>query len=188
MTTAEDIAARDVPRTPVRVDVAYATITLGTATLWSVMGGWLLYYYMPPEGEGVTLVPAALFGAAMIVSRAVNAALAPPIGYLSDRTNSRWGRRLPYMFGSALPMAAFFVLLWTPPIRGQSVWNLLYLGVVLLGIIVPLVIAWYSYAVPEVSTALLLTGTVCEFVGGLATRYSMLRGGVISSVSIWLAA
>ena len=53
-----------------------------------------------------------------------------------------------------------------------------WLGVILLGIVIPLVIAGYSYAVPEVSTALLLTGTVCEFVGGLATRYSMLRGGV----------
>ena len=64
-------------------------------------------------------------------------------------------------------------------LRGPASFSLpFWLGVVVLGIIVPLVIAWYSYAIPEVSTSLLLTGTVCEFIGGLATRYLMLRGGL----------
>lgn len=64
-------------------------------------------------------------------------------------------------------------------LRGPASFSLpFWLGVVALGIIIPLLIAWYSYVVPEVSTALLLTGTVCEFIGGLATRYSMLRAGV----------
>jgi len=87
-----------------------------------------LYFYLPPEGEGTALVPAALYGVVMFVTRAVNAIIAPPIGYLSDRTRSRWGRRLPFMFVSALPMVVFFVLLWTPPVRGESIWNLVYLA------------------------------------------------------------
>jgi GPH family glycoside/pentoside/hexuronide:cation symporter len=35
------------------------------------------------------------------------------------------------MFASALPMLALFVLLWTPPVPGQSAWNLAYLAVIL---------------------------------------------------------
>jgi GPH family glycoside/pentoside/hexuronide:cation symporter len=114
------------------VDVCYGLVNLGSTTLWSVLGGWLLYFYLPPEGEGSSLVPAALYGAAMLVVRAVNALIAPSIGHLSDQTRSRWGRRLPFMFVSALPMAVFFVLLWTPPLQQTSGWNLVYLAVIFL--------------------------------------------------------
>ena len=113
------------------VDVFYAMITLGSTTIWSVLSGWLLYFYLPPQGEGQTLVPPALYGGAVFVARGLNAVIAPPIGYLSDRTHTRWGRRLPYMFFSALPMLVFFVLLWTPPVPGNSIWNLLYLMLML---------------------------------------------------------
>lgn len=114
---------------PVRTDIFYAMITLGSTALWSILGGWLLYFYMPPEGT--PLVPVALYGVAMFITRAVNAIITPPIGYLSDQTRSRWGRRLPFMFVSALPMLVLFVLLWTPPVQGESIWNLIYLVVVM---------------------------------------------------------
>lgn len=95
------------------------------------MSGWLLYFYLPPEGEGVTLVPATMYGAVTLLIRVVNALLATPVGYLSDRTRSRWGRRLPFIFASALPMLVFFVLLWMPPVHALSTWNLVYLAVML---------------------------------------------------------
>jgi GPH family glycoside/pentoside/hexuronide:cation symporter len=120
------------PRAPsVRIDVFYAMVTMGSATIWGVIGGWLLYFYLPPEGEGRVLVPAAFYGVTLFISRTVNAILAPIIGHVSDCARSRWGRRLPFMFVSALPMLAFFVLLWTPPVEDESFWNLLYLAVVL---------------------------------------------------------
>ena len=68
----------------------------------------------------------------MFITRFANAVIAPPIGHLSDRSRSRWGRRLPFMFISALPMLVCFVLLWTPPFQGESVGNLVYLALVLL--------------------------------------------------------
>ena len=115
-----------------RSSVLYSLVNLGSTTLWSVMSGWLLYFYLPPESEGPSLVPAALYGATMLAVRAVNAIIAPPIGHLSDQTRSSWGRRLPLMFASGLPMAVFFFLLWTPPVRDASIWNLVYLAVVFL--------------------------------------------------------
>jgi GPH family glycoside/pentoside/hexuronide:cation symporter len=107
-------------------------VTLGSTTIWSVLDGWLLYFYLPPDGEGAPLVPAVLSGVVIFLTRAINAVIGPPIGYLSDHARNRWGRRLPFMFVSALPMLAFFTLLWTPPVQGKSMWNLVYLAVVML--------------------------------------------------------
>ena len=43
----------------------------------------------------------------------------PIVGYISDRTRTRWGRRRPFLLFGALPMAAAFTMLWwRPPIEG----------------------------------------------------------------------
>lgn len=110
--------------------LAYTIITLGSATLWGVMSGWLLYFYLPPDGQ--LLIPVALFSIAILAGRIVNITLGLPIGYFSDRTHSGWGRRLPYVIGGALFMPFFFVLLWTPPHPTESIWNLLYVSLVLI--------------------------------------------------------
>lgn len=120
----------DSKNSSMKTDIFYALITLGTSVIWTILGSWLLYFYMPPEGT--PLVPVASYGIAMFVIRAVNAVITPPVGYLSDRTRSRWGRRLPYMFASALPLLIFFVLLWSPPVQRESVWNLVYLMAIMM--------------------------------------------------------
>ncbi|MGE5375365.1 MAG: MFS transporter, partial [Bacteroidota bacterium] len=39
----------------------------------------------------------------------------PIVGYLTDHTRTRWGRRRPYLLFGALPFALAFVLLWWKP-------------------------------------------------------------------------
>ncbi|MBN1486146.1 MAG: MFS transporter [Anaerolineae bacterium] len=127
---AEQIEPQSTALPPVKIDIAYSLISLGSTTIWGILSSWLLYFYLPPEGEGQVLVPAALYGGVIFVTRILNALLAPPVGYISDRTRTRWGRRLPYMFISALPMLVFFVLLWMPPVAEMSNWNLAYLALI----------------------------------------------------------
>lgn len=116
---------------PVRIDISFSLIMLGTTIAWSVNDGWLLYFYLPPEGQGVSLVPLAFYGIVILVARIVNAIVTPPIGYWSDNLRSKWGRRVPFMFAVSLPLVIAFFLLWTPPVQGESMTNLFYLGVIL---------------------------------------------------------
>ena len=119
------------PLPSIRIDLSFSLIQLGTTILWSVNDGWLLYFYLPPEGKGPALVPLALYGVVTLFARLTNALITAPIGYWSDHLRNRWGRRLPLMFSASLPLLITFVLLWMPPIQGASITNLIYLGVML---------------------------------------------------------
>ncbi|MBN2388587.1 MAG: MFS transporter [Anaerolineales bacterium] len=114
-----------------KIGILYAAIMVASSTLWGVVNGWLLYYYLPPTGT--PLVPAGLFGLVMLVSRGINIAITLPIGYLSDRTRTRWGRRMPYIVGGAICLPFLFLLLWMPPHAGESIWNLVFLALALIG-------------------------------------------------------
>ena len=54
-------------------------------------------------------------GALLAISIAVDAVMDPLIGYLSDNTKTRWGRRHPFMVASALPVALGLGLFFAVP-------------------------------------------------------------------------
>ena len=60
-------------------------------------------------------MPALLVGAAILTSQIVDAIADPLLGLWSDRTRSRWGRRHPFMYASAVPCALALFALWRPP-------------------------------------------------------------------------
>jgi GPH family glycoside/pentoside/hexuronide:cation symporter len=61
----------------------------------------------------------ALVGLLGALPRLTDAITDPLMGYISDNTRSRWGRRRPYLFIGAIAAAVTFALLWQLP-RGQS--------------------------------------------------------------------
>ena len=71
---------------------------------------YLLLFYNQVLG-----VPAAIVSGAIALTLLVDAVADPFIGRWSDLTRSRIGRRHPFIFGSALPTALFFILAWFPP-------------------------------------------------------------------------
>ena len=64
-------------------------------------------------------------------------------------------------------------------IRGSNA-PIFWTGIVIMGIIIPLVIAFTGYAVAEMPPALLVFGVAYEVVGGLALRYCVLKAGAYS--------
>ena len=60
-------------------------------------------------------VDAYLVGVALLIAMVVDAFSDPLIGYMSDNTRSRWGRRHPFMYFAALPVALSYYFMWNPP-------------------------------------------------------------------------
>lgn len=60
-------------------------------------------------------VSAYLVSLALLIALTVDAVSDPLIGYMSDNTRSRWGRRHPYMYAAALPVAVGYFFVWNPP-------------------------------------------------------------------------
>ena len=71
---------------------------------------FLLFYFNQVLGLSGTLC-----GLALAIALAFDAVTDPLAGTLSDRLDSRWGRRHPFMYAAALPLAFFFSLLFSPP-------------------------------------------------------------------------
>ena len=76
----------------------------------------LIAIYLMKFATDVLGMSAAVMGMILFLGRGVWDAIADPIaGYLSDRTNTRMGRRRPWLLASAIPLGVTFVLLWMPP-------------------------------------------------------------------------
>lgn len=58
-----------------------------------------------------------------------------------------------------------------------SVAPIFWAGIVVLGIIIPVAIAFSSYFAEETSALLLVAGVACEVIGGLTLRYCILKAG-----------
>ena len=68
---------------------------------------------------------AGAVGIAIMLAMMVESFVDPAVGFLSDRTRGRWGRRHPWMYASAIPVAIGWLLLWNPP-SGWSQTGLLF--------------------------------------------------------------
>jgi Na+/melibiose symporter-like transporter len=71
---------------------------------------FLLLYYNQVLG-----MSGSLAGLAIFVALLFDAVSDPVAGSVSDNWSSRWGRRHPFMYASALPLALGFYLLFAPP-------------------------------------------------------------------------
>jgi formate-dependent nitrite reductase membrane component NrfD len=59
-----------------------------------------------------------------------------------------------------------------------------WIGLILAGILIPLVVSILSYAETGLSSGTLLFAIVCEIIGGLSLRYCLLKGGTYAPLII----
>lgn len=90
--------------------LAYGAGDLGPAMTANVLVFFLMYFFTQVAG-----LPPGLAGSILMIGRISDAINDPIIGIFSDRANTRWGRRLPWMFFGAIPFALIFILLWLVP-------------------------------------------------------------------------
>jgi len=89
---------------PLRVKMGFGVCDLGGNLFFTAMGFWSLIYLTDTVG-----LAAGLAGLAVMIGKLWDAVTDPTMGYISDRTRSRWGRRRPYMLFAAIPL---FLTMW----------------------------------------------------------------------------
>jgi len=95
-----------------------------------------IYFYLPPEGRGLaTQVPDRVFlfaltafGLANLAGRLVDMLVDPVVGWASDRSRSRLGRRRVFLLWGMVPMCLLPALLFWPPAEPGSVANAWWAG------------------------------------------------------------
>jgi Na+/melibiose symporter-like transporter len=103
---------------PMRTKLWYTLGQLGEGIKNESFSYFLLFYY-----TNVLDLSGTLAGFAYLISMLVDAVADPMMGVLTDRTKSRMGRRHPWIFASALPLALSLWLVFAPP-DGLTQWQL----------------------------------------------------------------
>lgn len=143
----------------------------------SGFGTFLLLFYNQVIG-----VPAATVGLVIMCALIIDAFVDPTVGFFSDRTRSRWGRRHPWMYGAALPIMLGWLMLWNPPQASEQV----ILGW-LFAVAVLVRSAVSAYEVPSQALAAELSGDYDERTRIMAYRYLFgWAGGLVMLVSAYL--
>lgn len=100
---------------PQKVRLSYASGAIAYGIKDNGFSVFLLLFYNQVVGLDAGMVGLMLFFALL-----ADAIIDPGVGHLTDRTRSRWGRRHPWLYASALPITLFWILLWMPPETGQT--------------------------------------------------------------------
>jgi len=140
-------------------------------------GTFLLLFY----NQVIGLNPGTV-GLVVMLALVADAFIDPAVGFFSDRTRSRWGRRHPWMYASALPIAVGWIALWNPPLLSN-----------------PMMLAWLfacsvivrsavsCYEVPSVALTPELTADYDERTRIMAYRYLFgWAGGLIMLLSAYM--
>jgi GPH family glycoside/pentoside/hexuronide:cation symporter len=103
-------------RLPLGLCLGFGVGTNGSSTLMGVTGIYLLFYMTTILG-----IPPAVAGALIFVSKTYDLVTDPLMGYISDRTETRMGRRRPYMAAGAIVSGlSLYFLFSVPTIESRS--------------------------------------------------------------------
>ncbi|QKJ31920.1 MFS transporter [Mucilaginibacter mali] len=157
-----------IKKLPLGKQLAYASGMIGWSIMTNIVLVMLTYFYLPPNNSGLTpLLPQLLlFGLINVLSliqvsgRFVDALFDPFIASLSDKSENKAGRRIPFMKWAILPSVVFCCLIFCPVTKGESVYNAMGLTIALLLFFMSLT----SYIIPYNALLPELTSTSVEKV------------------------
>lgn len=121
----------------------------------------LLFYYSQVIGLRADLVSLGI-----LIALVFDAVSDPLIGYISDNFHSRWGRRHPFMYASAIPVSIAYYFIWSPPAWDQTE---LFLYFVCMAITIRTLITFYE--VPATALVSELTDDYDQRTEMLSFRY-----------------
>jgi GPH family glycoside/pentoside/hexuronide:cation symporter len=93
-----------------KIKLGFGICDVGGNLFFTVVAFQMAVYLTDTVG-----LAAGLMGLAMLLGRIVDAVTDPLMGYISDRTRSRWGKRRPYLLFGSFPLFFFMVLMFRVP-------------------------------------------------------------------------
>ena len=100
---------------------AYGVPAIGAGYMYLLIGLYVMKF-----STDVLLISPLVMGLIFSASRVWDAVSDPLVGYLSDRTRSRFGRRRSWMMASILPISVTYVMIFAPPTglsgTGLAIW------------------------------------------------------------------
>ncbi len=181
---------------PISTKVAYGAGDFGTAVVAALKAFFLLFFL-----TNVARLNPSTAGTILLIIKLWDAVNDPLIGYLSDRTRTRWGRRRPWILFGAIPFGLLFFMLWLTPDLSDTGKFFYYLLVAMLGdMAFTIVNVPYAALTPELTrdyderTSLNSYRFAFSIAGGLIAavlhpiivgRFDDLQTGYMVSAAIW---
>ena len=163
-------------RIPFAQKLAYGIGSLTNNMLAAASGGMMIVLNL---AYGMNPALVSLLGS---IPRLTDALTDPVMGYISDNTRSRWGRRRPYIFVGAIVASLLFVLLWQLPNDASHGFLFTYF----LAISLLFFLAYTIYATPWVALGYELTPDYHERVRLMGVQNFI--GQLAYSISPWFFA
>jgi GPH family glycoside/pentoside/hexuronide:cation symporter len=95
---------------PLKIKLGYGICDLGGNLFFTVIAFLLLNYLTDTVG-----ITAGLAGTVIMIGKIWDAITDPIVGYWSDRTRSRWGRRRPYILFGSFPLFIAMIVMFSHP-------------------------------------------------------------------------
>lgn len=145
---------------PTRIFYGFGSVAFGVKD--NGFSYFLAFFFAQVMG-----LPAQAVGFAIMMALILDAFVDPIVGQLSDNTRSKWGRRHPWMYGAAIPVALSYAFLWNPPAGLEQTQLLVFLFAAAV-----LIRSFIScYEIPSAALAAELTTEYDERTRILAYRY-----------------
>jgi GPH family glycoside/pentoside/hexuronide:cation symporter len=154
--------------------IAYGSGNFAFSLLGLVITVNLQYFYTDYVGLSAGLVAWSL-----LFAKLFDGLTDPLMGYLSDRTNTRFGRRRPFFFAAALPLAIAFYFLFSPPIPDDPSAHQGELLAYMLALYILTYLFWTIGAVPYFSLGAELTDDYQERVALITVREAWALSGLL---------
>ncbi|MEL7358742.1 MAG: MFS transporter [Cyanobacteria bacterium J06560_6] len=103
------------PKLSLPVKLAYGAGDFGAGLTSQFLAFFLLSFLIYVGGMNPKVA-----GSVLAIGKIWDAVNDPLVGMLSDRTKTRWGRRYPWMFLTAIPFGLSYFLIWTTPFAADA--------------------------------------------------------------------
>lgn len=153
-----------------RIVFGWGLGSLGLAVILNTLNVLLIAYLTLVVG-----IEPALAGSLILIAKLYDVATDLPMGWLSDRTQSRWGARRPYLFAAGIVTPLAIVMLFSPPVGDE----IIYIAAALL-----LYATGYTlFNVPYLSMPAELTTSVHTRTRMVAHRSAFIAGGTFFGIA-----